>query len=175
MSAKAKPDLKNVRKEDINSTCSNCGKHLGFYDYALGKCTKCNTLMPIEPQEIEKETMTNKKSEESEEKKQELHTAKKTQERETAQKRSSTQVKEIKCKCNQCKHVWHYLEEDEKDLERQVRNNALIGCGMCCNPLGGLYSNKAIDLSREAKKLQKCPKCGSGDITKKEIYYEKKA
>lgn len=83
-------------------------------------------------------------------------------------------IKEIKCKCNQCEHVWHYLEDDEKKLKRQAMGNAMIGCGMCCNPLGGLFLNKSNDLQREAEKLKKCPKCGSGDIAKKEIYYDKK-
>lgn len=84
-------------------------------------------------------------------------------------------IKEIKCKCNQCGHIWHYLEEEEKKLKRQSASNAMIGCGMCCNPLGALFLNKSNELSREAEKLKKCPKCNSTDITRTTIYHEKRA
>jgi len=84
-------------------------------------------------------------------------------------------VKEMKCKCKQCGKVWHYLETDEKQLRTQSTGNALIGCGLCCNPFAGLFLNKANELKREADKFKKCPVCGSGDITKEVIQYEKKA
>jgi len=86
-------------------------------------------------------------------------------------------IKEIKCKCNQCGVVWHYLEEDEKRLKSQSVSNALMGCGMfagCCSPFGGLFSNKSIDLQREIGKMKKCPKCNSTDVKKTTIYHEKK-
>lgn len=83
-------------------------------------------------------------------------------------------VKEIKCICNQCGKVWHYLESEEKQLRTQATGNALMGCSMCCNPFAGLFLNKANELNREADKFKKCPKCGSGDINKKVIQYEKK-
>lgn len=87
-------------------------------------------------------------------------------------KDEKTKVKEIKCTCKQCSHIWHYLEKEEKELEKQSMGNALVGCGMCCNPFGAFFLNKSMDKSREAEKLSKCPKCGTGNITKKEIYYD---
>ena len=82
-------------------------------------------------------------------------------------------VKEIRCKCNECGKVWHYLEDDEKNLKRQAKSNALIGCAMCGNPFGALFSNKAIDTNKELNKLKKCPECGSQNIKKESIFYEK--
>lgn len=83
-------------------------------------------------------------------------------------------IKEFKCTCKQCNHVWHYLEKDEKSLKSQQRSNALIGCGMCCNPFGAYFSNKSIEQGREVEKFSKCPKCGSGDTKKTTHYYENK-
>lgn len=83
-------------------------------------------------------------------------------------------IKEIKCKCNACGKVWHYLESDLKSIQTQQTGNALIGAGMCCNPFGALFSNKAMDLKKEADKFNKCPKCNSSNIKKTTIYYEKK-
>ncbi len=92
-----------------------------------------------------------------------------------SESRKQGEIKEIKCKCSECGKVWHYLESEEKHLRTQAVGNAMVGCGMCCNPFGALFSNKAQDLSREANKFSKCPKCGSGNITKTEIYYDKEA
>jgi DNA-directed RNA polymerase subunit M/transcription elongation factor TFIIS len=83
-------------------------------------------------------------------------------------------VKEIKCKCNQCGKVWHYLESEMKSIKSQQTSNACIGCGSCGSPTGAYFSNKAADLDRKAKELQKCPNCGSSDVTKTEVFYEKK-
>ena len=83
-------------------------------------------------------------------------------------------VKETKCKCNGCGKVWHYLEKDLKSIKTQQTGNALIGAGMCCNPFGALFSNKAMDLKKEADKFDKCPDCNSSNIKKTTIYYEKK-
>jgi hypothetical protein len=87
--------------------------------------------------------------------------------------KSQGKIKEIKCKCNQCKHIWHYLESDEKRLRSQAAGNAMIGCGMCCNPFGALFSNKSIDIQKDIDKMKKCPKCNSSDVTKSSIYHEK--
>jgi len=83
-------------------------------------------------------------------------------------------IKEIKCKCNQCKKVWHYLPSEEKSMKTQQLGNAMVGVGSCCSPVGGLYSNKAQDLARQLNKFKQCPECGSSDITKKTIEYEQK-
>lgn len=82
-------------------------------------------------------------------------------------------VKEIKCKCNQCGKIWHYLDKEEKDIKNQQKGNALLGCSMCCSPFGAYFSNKSLDLNREAQKLGKCPKCSSSDVNKITMYYEK--
>ena len=101
---------------------------------------------------------------------------KKNKENETEKEMNSKgRIKEMKCKCNQCGNVWHYLEEDEKKLKIQAMSNAMIGCGMCCNPFGALFSNKSMDLQREMSNMKKCPKCNSTDVTKNPIYHEKKS
>jgi|SRR3989344_4483285 len=82
-------------------------------------------------------------------------------------------IKEIKCTCKQCGKIWHYLEDEEKGLKSQAGLNALIGCGTCGSPIGALFSNKSIDTSRELNKLKKCPECGSQNIKKESIFYEK--
>src|SRR3989338_2988457 len=64
---------------------------------------------------------------------------------------------EIKCICNQCGKVWHYLKSDERGLKMQACGNLLVGGGMCCNPFGSLFLNKSIEASREANKFNKCP------------------
>jgi len=87
---------------------------------------------------------------------------------------SKGMIKEIKVKCNQCKHVWHYLESDEKKLRQQAVGNLMVGGGMCCNPFGALFLNKSIETSREADKFKKCPQCNSIDITKTPVYHERK-
>ena len=90
--------------------------------------------------------------------------------------KSKGMIKEVKCKCNQCGNVWHYLEEDEKKLKEQSNANRLVGCGTCacCSPFGVLFTNKANDLQREADKIKKCPKCNSTDVTKTQIYHAKR-
>jgi len=100
---------------------------------------------------------------------------KKQKERETEKEmKSKGMIKEIKCKCNQCGSVWHYLEEDEKKLKSQAMSNALIGGGMCCNPFGTLFLNKSGDLQREMDKMKKCPKCNSTDFTRTPVYHAKR-
>ena len=81
----------------------------------------------------------------------------------------SKKVSEIKCECNQCNNIWHYLPSEEKSLKRQSFFNSLIGAGSLGSHVGAFFSNKSNDLQREADKFKKCPKCGSIDITKKEV------
>lgn len=83
-------------------------------------------------------------------------------------------VKEIKCKCNQCGKVWHYLESDVSQLRVRGVANALGGCGTCCNPFSFYMLNKANEAGDQIKKLQRCPECNSSDVTKKTVYHEKK-
>ena len=163
------------RKEEL-IFCPECGKKLGWYDFSLGKCKKCHASLDDIPKSDTKE--------EKEDDKEVVwecgYCKKEFDKKEECQKhekecKTKGMIKEIKCKCNQCGNVWHYLEEDEKKLKTQATSNALIGCGMCCNPFGALFSNKAADLQRELDKMKKCPKCNSTDVTRTPIYHEKRA
>jgi len=89
-----------------------------------------------------------------------------------------TQVKEIKCKCNECGKVWHYLEAEEQRLNMAAAGNALSACGslgMCCGccPFSTIFSSKSLELSTQAAKLKKCPNCSSVNVTKTAVYHEK--
>ena len=88
-------------------------------------------------------------------------------------------ITEIKCKCNQCKKVWHYLKSDELKLQTEAVGQHLTGCGsfmMCCgcNPFTPLYMKDANATTRKLDKFKQCPECSSRNITKKEINHEKK-
>jgi len=83
-------------------------------------------------------------------------------------------IKEIKCACKQCGKIWHYLPSDEANLRLQQAGNAMLGCGTLCSPFSAFYSNKAVEVGRQANQLSKCPNCNSSDIVKEEIYHEKK-
>jgi len=99
-------------------------------------------------------------------------------------------VKEIKCKCNECGQVWHYLEAEERRLRLAAKGNALTGCcgslGMCggmlvddnavthCMPAIKIFTDRSQERINQAEKLKKCPKCGSDNITKMDVYHEKK-
>jgi len=138
------------KKNKKTQICATCGKKLGFFKY-----------QPI----WTKKSFCSLKC---------LREDKRKNPKEERKMRSKGMIKEIKCECNQCGKVWHYLEEDEKKLRSQATNNALLGCSFCCNPIGALFSNKSIDLQRELDKMKKCPSCNSADITKTMIYHEKK-
>ena len=86
---------------------------------------------------------------------------------------SKKHIKEYRCKCNQCGKIWHYLESDEKRIKKQILTNA---CGQmqCCLPLQMYSNNERNKWEQECDKLNKCPECGSGDISKEEKYYAKK-
>lgn len=81
-------------------------------------------------------------------------------------------IKEIKCKCNQCKNVWHYLPKDEQGQKTEEFGKDLIqSTACCCNPIGILVGG----LRKRPRPLDQCPNCNSKDVSKKEIYYEKKS
>ena len=138
------------------SNCAQCGKEVGFFKFSRNSDLSGNTFCSFECRS-------------------KFHKSKKLEKKKEKEMQAKGIIKEIKCKCNQCNHVWHYLESDEKNLKRQATGNALMGAGMCCNPFGALFSNKSLDLQRELKKMKKCPKCNSTDITKSPIYHEKRA
>ena len=136
--------------------CAQCGKQVGMFSSKRKSDFSGNSFCSDECKS--KFTIKNNKEKETEK-----------------EMNSKGMIKEIKCKCNQCGNVWHYLEEDEKKLKSQATSNALLGCGMCCNPFGALFSNKSIDLQREIGKIKKCPKCNSTDVTRTPTYHAKRA
>ena len=85
-------------------------------------------------------------------------------------------IKEIKCKCNQCGKIWHYLESREKEIEKNIKTNAGIQAGFAFFNVGAATQAKRnVEAQQDLlDKLKKCPECGSHDITKKDIYYEEK-
>ena len=83
-------------------------------------------------------------------------------------------IKEIKCECRECGAIWHYLPKDEKKLKNQAALNACGGCGYGCTPFGAFFSNKSLELRKEARKMKKCPKCGSVNMKKSTLYHEKR-
>ncbi|MCK4634608.1 MAG: hypothetical protein KAT37_01925 [Candidatus Aenigmarchaeota archaeon] len=146
--------------------CKNCGKKISFLSLSdFSGNYFCNDIC--------KNEFKNKKIQE---KKRIERGLKGTSElmKKSKEMKERGMIEEIKCKCNQCGHVWHYLKSDEKILHRQATSNALIGAGMCCNPFGALFSNKSLDLQREVDKMKKCPKCNSVDVKRTTIYHEKK-
>lgn len=87
--------------------------------------------------------------------------------------KEKNKIEEVKCKCNQCKKVWHYLKEEEKKINAQIGWSA---CGQmtCCLPLQLYSKNEGGKWEQQKDKFKKCPECGSHDITKKSIYHDKK-
>lgn len=87
-------------------------------------------------------------------------------------------ITEIKCTCNQCGKVWHYLPSDTKPTGVET-GGALMAIGGCmtCNPLltlgGSLVQNVGADKTRK-KLATNCPKCNSTNITKERITYKKR-
>jgi hypothetical protein len=88
--------------------------------------------------------------------------------------KSKGMIKEFKCGCNQCGKIWYYLESEEKRISVQAGSNGILGCTMCCSPIGLWFSNKAIDLQKDLEKMKRCPNCNSTDIIKAAVYHEKK-
>ena len=135
-------------------TCAECGKKVGFFDGQFSINSQnaayfCGDKCKREFQE------------------------KKNLEREM-QKKDMT--KEIKCKCNHCGMIWHYLESREKEIEKNIKVNAGIQTGFAFWNIGAATQAKRnVEAQQDLlDKLKKCPECGSHDITKKDIYYEKK-
>ena len=85
---------------------------------------------------------------------------------------SKKHIKEVKCKCNQCGKIWHYLEQEEKRVKDQILWGA---CGQmtCCLPLQLYSKHETGKWEQESDKFKKCPKCGSNDVSKTTIYYKK--
>ena len=83
-------------------------------------------------------------------------------------------VKEIKCKCNECGKVWHYLESEVKKLKDEQTKNACISVSTFgCIPSQAYFLGEAQKKEKQAKELNKCPNCGSWNVTKTVIYYKK--
>ena len=77
-------------------------------------------------------------------------------------------VKEIRCKCNSCKHVWHYTNKDIAEQKRKKSSNSAKdfyqACGCCV--LGAMMPRDKV------RELDRCSKCESTNITKKEVSHK---
>lgn len=64
-------------------------------------------------------------------------------------------IKEIKCKCNQCGKVWHYLGEEEKRVKGQMCWSA-YGQMTCCLPIQLYSKQQGGKWEQELDKFKKC-------------------
>ncbi len=85
-------------------------------------------------------------------------------------------IKEIKCKCNQCGKTWHYLESREKEIKESIGTNAKVQMGFAFfNVSAATQAKRNVEAQKELlDQLKRCPKCGSHDITKEDIYFKNK-
>lgn len=83
-------------------------------------------------------------------------------------------TKEIKCKCNKCGKVWHYLESREKDIIDNIKTNAKVQAGFAFFNIGAATQAKRnVDAQKESlEKLKSCPNCGSRDVTQEDTYFK---
>ncbi|MBI2663359.1 hypothetical protein HYX15_02385 [Candidatus Woesearchaeota archaeon] len=80
-------------------------------------------------------------------------------------------IKEIKCKCNQCGKIWHYLPSEKTSQTLTESGKDMIqASACCCNPIGILVGG----LRQKQRELDECPNCNSKDVNKETIYYEKR-
>ena len=86
-------------------------------------------------------------------------------------KNSYKNISEIKCKCNSCGQVWHYLPKEEKRA-KSGKCWSVYGQITCCLPIQLYSKHQGLKWEGELDKFKKCPKCGSINITKKEIEHE---
>jgi hypothetical protein len=88
---------------------------------------------------------------------------------------SKKHVKEYKRKCNECGKVWHSLEGREKEVQKNIKNNAFSQCAFCGNPGAQLQAKRNVEAGQsELERLKKCPNCGSMNYNEEVIIYEKK-
>ena len=86
-----------------------------------------------------------------------------------------TQVREFKRTCQQCKKIWHVLEERENKVQKNVRDNNCYQGTFCCNPGAQLQAKRNVEAGEgELDKLRKCPDCGSANYKEEVIKYAKK-
>lgn len=94
---------------------------------------------------------------------------KKEKENETEMK-SKNMIKEIKCTCNECGKVWHYLPYEQKAQKMGEFGKDLIQTtACCCNPIGILVGS----LRQKPKSLDQCQNCNSKNVKKEDVYYKK--
>ena len=86
--------------------------------------------------------------------------------------RNKKTIKEIRCKCNSCGKVWHFLPEEEKRAKSGKCWSA-YGQMSCCLPMQLYSKHEGLKWQDKLDKFKKCPKCGSVNITKKELEYAK--
>ncbi len=83
-------------------------------------------------------------------------------------------IKEWSCKCNECGNKWHYLDSTKREIENNVKTNALVGVSACFgSPVGVYGANKMKDFQSELRKLSQCPNCQSSNFELVAKYYRK--
>lgn len=88
---------------------------------------------------------------------------------------SKTQVREFKRICQQCKKVWHVLEEREKKIQSDKKFNSCQQSLNCCSSGAALQAKRNVEAGEtELDKLRKCPNCGSSNYEEEVITYAKK-
>jgi DNA-directed RNA polymerase subunit RPC12/RpoP/ribosomal protein L37E len=139
--------LKEEKKEVPQETtytkmvCPKCGK---YYDATWKQCLQCG--VPLEQKEV---------------------TGKSISENFKKPKKPTRKIKENKCTCKSCGHIWYFGKQEMLDYTSATLSNAgkdMMCCGGCL-PAIFLPEKKAIDPN-------KCPKCGSKAFVKEEVVHE---
>ena len=91
-----------------------------------------------------------------------------------AEYKPKEKVSEIKCTCNQCGKVWHYLGQEKKGLEAEAKQTACVSClSFGCIPVQAYFVSKSSDKCREAQRFDRCPNCNSSDIKKETVEFQR--
>lgn len=78
------------------------------------------------------------------------------------------QIKETKCICKACNHVWYYGKQDVAEAKGKKAKK----CGEDMQNCGNALSCRpTIPFRDERVDLDKCPECGSRAIKKEEVIH----
>lgn len=78
-------------------------------------------------------------------------------------------VKEWKCGCHECRHVWHYLDSVENEIEKRMHKNYSEknrGSSICRTDFIPTQYSLSAQLKIQKQNLKTCPKCGSSNVTR---------
>jgi predicted RNA-binding Zn-ribbon protein involved in translation (DUF1610 family) len=79
-------------------------------------------------------------------------------------------VNEIRCTCNGCGKVWHYLPHEKiREMGKAMSNSGknMIQASPCTSCCGGLMPREKV------RDFDQCPNCGSRNCKKEVIEHEK--